>query len=58
MNPFEGRNDILELRMKYREKYGKCPPGINYDQFNSLDEYKEYLIKHYKEDENADDVKN
>ena len=45
MNPFEGRNDILELRMKYREKYGKCPPGINYDQFNSLDELKAAIAK-------------
>lgn len=38
-------DEIHRLFDKYQEKYGKAPRRFNYDNWNSLDEYKEYLEK-------------
>ena len=34
-----------ELAEKYKEKYEKRPKSFNWDDFNSLEEYKKYLEK-------------
>lgn len=39
-------DDIKEMIHKYIERYGKRPDkGFNIDEWNSLDEYREYLKK-------------
>ena len=38
-------NDVKELIHKYIEKNGKRPLGVNCDEWNSFEEYKEYLKK-------------
>jgi hypothetical protein len=39
-------NEILELIKEYKKKYNKRPEkGFNYDEWNSFEEYKEYLEK-------------
>lgn len=38
-------NDVKKLIHKYIEKYNKRPNPFNYDEWNSFDEYKEYLEK-------------
>ncbi len=34
-----------ELRKEFMKKYNKKAPGINYDEFATLEEYKQYLKK-------------
>lgn len=41
-------DEICELFEEYERKYGKAPRRFNYDQWDSLDEYKEYLEKELK----------
>lgn len=41
-------NEIHKLFDEYVKKYGKAPRRFNYDAWNSLDEYKEYLEKELK----------
>ena len=38
-------DEIHKLFNEYQEKYKKAPRRFNYDTWNSLDEYKEYLEK-------------
>ena len=38
-------DEIGKLFDEYKKKYGKAPRRFNYDVWNSLDEYKEYLEK-------------
>lgn len=38
-------DEIHKLFKEYQEKYGKAPRRFNYDTWDSLDEYKEYLKK-------------
>ena len=42
-------NDIKEMIDKYIKRYNKKPLPFNYDEWNSFDEYKEYLEKELKE---------
>lgn len=44
-------DEIKKLINKYIEKKGKRPLGFNYDEWNSLKEYKEYLERKLKENE-------
>lgn len=37
--------EILELRHKYIEKYNKIPIPFNFEEWDSFDQYKEYLEK-------------
>lgn len=42
-------NEIIKLINEYKKQYGKRPEkGFNYDEWNSLQEYKEYLEKELK----------
>jgi len=41
-------DDIHKLIEEYKEKFNKAPRRFNYDVWNSLDEYKEYLEKELK----------
>lgn len=43
MNPFKNDREALNLRKEYQKKFNKMPPGINYDEYSSMDEYKEHL---------------
>ena len=38
-------DEAEELRKKYEDKFKKRAPGINYDEFDNLEQYKEYLKK-------------
>lgn len=38
-------DEIHKLFEEYQKKYGKAPRRFNNDQWNSLDEYKNYLLK-------------
>ena len=38
-------DEIKKLIHEYIEKNGKRPLGFNYDEWNSLEEYKKYLEK-------------
>ena len=38
-------NEIEKLIDAYIDKYNKRPLSFNYDEWNSLSEYKEYLLK-------------
>lgn len=38
-------NEIDMLIDKYKKTYNKRPAPFNYDEWNSFDEYKEYLEK-------------
>lgn len=40
--------EITELIHKYIKEKGERPKPFNYDQWNSLREYKEYLEKEFK----------
>ena len=44
VDPFKGETEINRIRNEYREKTGKMPPGINYDEFPKMEDYKRYLI--------------
>ena len=41
-------DEIHKLFKEYQEKYKKSPRRFNYDTWNSLYEYKEYLEKELK----------
>lgn len=42
-------DEILELIEEYKKKYGKRPDkGFNYDEWDSLGQYKGYLEKELK----------
>ncbi len=38
-------NDIKKLIHEYIERNGKRPNGFNYDEWDSFEQYKEYLEK-------------
>ncbi len=38
-------DEIKKLIHEYMDKYNKRPLPFNYDEWNSLAEYKEYLLK-------------
>lgn len=50
-NPFEGYPEIEKLRDAYEKKFSKRAPGINYDQFESMNQYKEYLLKAFEKEQ-------
>ena len=43
LKSFKKDEEALKLRKEYQEKFNKIPPGINYDEYSSMEEYKEYL---------------
>ena len=43
LNPFKKDEEALKLRKEYQQKFNKMPPGINYDEYSNMEEYKEYL---------------
>ena len=41
--------ETKKIREEYREKFKETPPGINYDEYDSIEDYREYLKKLIKE---------
>lgn len=37
--------ETKKIREEYKEKFKKNPPGINYDEYDSIEDYRKYLKK-------------
>ena len=40
-----GDSEYQELRKRYEAKFGKRPPGFNFDEYAGLEDYKQYIRK-------------
>ena len=49
MEMLQKDGEIKELRKRYKEKFGKPAFGYNYDEFPTIEDYKNRLRKYIEE---------